>query len=94
MPLVKFPSLFSALPRALRHCSCGARLITSSRANPIEYITHHTGDWTLRFVAASRSQSRPLRNLLKLPELIRFRRMLGLFAFFYGCLHFVPGLAR
>ena len=54
--------------------------------NPIEYITHATGDWTLRFLAITLAVT-PLRNLLKLPDLIRFRRMLGLFAFFYGCLH-------
>jgi sulfoxide reductase heme-binding subunit YedZ len=55
-------------------------------ANPIEYITHATGDWTLRFLAMTLAVT-PLRKLLKLPDLIRFRRMLGLFAFFYGCLH-------
>jgi sulfoxide reductase heme-binding subunit YedZ len=56
-------------------------------ANPIEFITHATGDWTLRFVVITLSIT-PLRRLLGLPDLIRFRRMLGLFAFFYGCLHF------
>ncbi|HEY3129004.1 MAG TPA: protein-methionine-sulfoxide reductase heme-binding subunit MsrQ, partial [Acidobacteriota bacterium] len=56
-------------------------------ANPIEYITHATGDWTLRFLVITLSVT-PLRKLLSLPPLIRFRRMLGLFAFFYGCLHF------
>jgi sulfoxide reductase heme-binding subunit YedZ len=56
-------------------------------ANPIEFITHATGDWTLRFLAITLAVS-PLRRLLSLPDLIRFRRMLGLFAFFYGCLHF------
>ena len=56
-------------------------------ANPIEYITHATGDWTLRFVVITLGIT-PLRKLLHLPELVRSRRMLGLFAFFYGCLHF------
>ena len=56
-------------------------------ANPIEFITHRTGDWTLRFVVITLSIT-PLRKTLKMPQLIRFRRMLGLFAFFYGCLHF------
>lgn len=56
-------------------------------ANPVEYITHFTGDWTLRFVAITLSVT-PLRELLKQPQLIRFRRMVGLFAFFYGFLHF------
>jgi sulfoxide reductase heme-binding subunit YedZ len=56
-------------------------------ANPIEYITHQTGDWTLIFVVATLAVT-PLRKLLHVPELIRFRRMLGLFAFFYGLLHF------
>lgn len=55
-------------------------------ANPIEYITHYTGNWTLRFLLITLSIT-PLRMLLKRPVLTRFRRMLGLFAFFYGCLH-------
>lgn len=56
-------------------------------ANPIEKITHTTGDWTIRFLLITLSIT-PARKLLRLPSLIRFRRMLGLFAFFYGCLHF------
>jgi sulfoxide reductase heme-binding subunit YedZ len=56
-------------------------------ANPVEFIEHATGDWTLRFLAITLAVS-PLRKLLAQPQLIRFRRMLGLFAFFYGCLHF------
>jgi len=54
--------------------------------NPVEYITHTTGDWTIRFLLITLSIT-PLRKLLLLPLLIRFRRMLGLYAFFYGCLH-------
>lgn len=57
-------------------------------ANPIEKITHATGDWTLRFLLITLSIT-PARKLLGLPWLIRFRRMLGLYAFFYGSLHFV-----
>jgi len=56
-------------------------------ANPIEFITHTTGDWTLIFLVLTLSIT-PARKLLRRPELIRFRRMLGLFAFFYGFLHF------
>jgi len=56
-------------------------------ANPIEFITHATGDWTLRFLVITLCVT-PARKILHLPELIRFRRMLGLFAFFYACLHF------
>jgi sulfoxide reductase heme-binding subunit YedZ len=56
-------------------------------ANPIEFITHATGDWTLRFLIITLAVT-PLRKLFRLPQLIRFRRMLGLFAFFYACLHF------
>jgi methionine sulfoxide reductase heme-binding subunit len=56
-------------------------------ANPIEYITHRTGDWTLRFLVITLAIT-PLRKILHVPQLIRFRRMFGLFAFFYGCLHF------
>lgn len=57
-------------------------------ANPVEFIQHATGDWTLRFLVFTLSIT-PLRKLLNLPDLIRFRRMLGLFAFFYVCLHFL-----
>lgn len=60
-------------------------------ANPIEKITHATGDWTLRFLLITLSIM-PLRKLLQQPNLIRFRRMLGLFAFFYGSLHFLTFL--
>ena len=56
-------------------------------ANPIELITHTTGDWTLRFLVITLAIT-PLRSILRLPQLIRFRRMFGLFAFFYACLHF------
>jgi methionine sulfoxide reductase heme-binding subunit len=56
-------------------------------ANPIEFITHYTGDWTLRLILITLAVT-PLRKLLSLPDLIRFRRMIGLFAFFYGFLHF------
>jgi methionine sulfoxide reductase heme-binding subunit len=55
-------------------------------ANPIEAITHGTGDWTLRFLLITLAVS-PLRKLTRQYWLINFRRMLGLFAFFYGCLH-------
>jgi len=54
--------------------------------NPIEAITRGTGDWTLRFLLTTLAIT-PARRLLKQPELIRFRRMLGLWAFFYASLH-------
>jgi methionine sulfoxide reductase heme-binding subunit len=57
-------------------------------ANPVEFVQHFTGDWTLRFLLITLSVT-PLRKLLHLPDLIRFRRMLGLFAFTYVCLHFL-----
>lgn len=55
-------------------------------ANPIEFITHSTGDWTLIFLLVTLSIT-PLRRLTRQYWLISFRRMLGLFAFFYGFLH-------
>jgi sulfoxide reductase heme-binding subunit YedZ len=56
-------------------------------ANPIEVITHSTGDWTLIFLLVTLAVT-PLRKLTGQLWLISFRRMFGLFGFFYGCLHF------
>jgi sulfoxide reductase heme-binding subunit YedZ len=60
-------------------------------ANAVQFVEHWTGDWTLRFLIFTLAVT-PLRKLFKLPQLIRFRRLLGLFAFFYGCLHFTTWL--
>ncbi len=57
-------------------------------ANPIEVITHATGDCTLRFLLVTLAIT-PLRKLSGQLWLIRFRRMFGLFAFSYGVLHFL-----
>lgn len=57
-------------------------------ANPAEALIRSTGDWTLRFLCITLVVT-PLRQLTGLPVLLRFRRMLGLFAFFYACLHFL-----
>ena len=57
-------------------------------ANPIETITDTTGIWTLRFLAITLTIT-PLRRLTGQVKLIRFRRMLGLFTFFYASLHFL-----
>jgi len=73
---------FSLVDRAL-HNRLGA--------NPVEFLQHATGDWILRFLVFTLAIT-PLRKLLNLPDLIRFRRMLGLFAFFYACLHFLTYL--
>src|SRR5437764_14820560 len=55
-------------------------------ANPVEALEHGFGDWTLRFLLITLSPT-PLRKLLRLPSLIKFRRMLGLFAIFSPCAH-------
>lgn len=60
-------------------------------ANPVEFLQHATGDWTLRFLVFTLCIT-PFRKLFNFPDLIRFRRMLGLFAFFYVCLHFLTYL--
>ena len=57
-------------------------------ANPIEVITHATGDWILRFLLITLAVT-PIRKLTGQLWLIRYRRMFGLFAFFYGTLHFL-----
>ena len=56
-------------------------------ANPIEFITLSTGTWTLTFLLATLSIT-PLRKLTGQSWLIRIRRLIGLFAFFYASLHF------
>ncbi|RFB73675.1 MULTISPECIES: protein-methionine-sulfoxide reductase heme-binding subunit MsrQ [unclassified Herbaspirillum] len=56
-------------------------------ANPIEFITRNTGDWALYFLCITLAVT-PLRKLTKWNWLVRLRRMLGLYAFFYVALHF------
>jgi sulfoxide reductase heme-binding subunit YedZ len=57
-------------------------------ANPIEKVTNTTGIWTLRFIVATLAIT-PLRWLTGINQLVNYRRIIGLFAFFYGTLHFV-----
>lgn len=57
-------------------------------ANPIDVVTDETGTWTLRFLVLTLLVT-PLRRWTGWNWLVRFRRMLGLFAFFYGSLHFL-----
>lgn len=59
-------------------------------ANPIEEITHFTGQWTLYLLLVTLAIT-PLRRLTG-RNLVRYRRMLGLFSFFYACLHFLTYL--
>ncbi len=56
-------------------------------ANPVEFITRNTGDWTLYFLCLTLAIT-PLRRLTNWNWLIKLRRMLGLYAFFYAALHF------
>jgi sulfoxide reductase heme-binding subunit YedZ len=63
-----------------------ATLTGNLSANPLSDITNETGVWTLRFVCITLAIT-PLRRLTGWNALIRFRRMIGLFAFFYGTLH-------
>ena len=60
-------------------------------ANPLEFITRNTGDWTLYFLCVTLSLT-PLRKLIQWHWLIRLRRMLGLYSFFYASLHFLTFL--
>jgi len=57
-------------------------------ANPAEALIRSLGDWTLRFLCLTLAIT-PLRTIAHQPALVRFRRMLGLFTFFYGVLHLV-----
>jgi sulfoxide reductase heme-binding subunit YedZ len=57
-------------------------------ANPIEFVTRSTGTWALVFLCLTLSMT-PLRLITNSLSWIRYRRMLGLFSFFYACIHFV-----
>ena len=70
------------------HQSAWPALTGNLSANPLEDITHRTGDWAIRFLCITLAIT-PLRRLTGRNSAIRFRRMLGLFAFFYGTLHFL-----
>jgi len=65
-----------------------AALTNNLSVNPLSDVTNETGVWTLRFVCITLAIT-PLRRLTGWNTLIRFRRMTGLFAFFYGTLHFL-----
>ena len=56
--------------------------------NPVETLTHETGQWALRFLLFALCVT-PLRRITKINWLIKLRRMLGLYAFFYAALHFM-----
>jgi sulfoxide reductase heme-binding subunit YedZ len=62
-------------------------LLAGDKTNPLEFITHGTGDWTLYLLCITLAVT-PLRRLTGLNWLLKLRRMLGLFAFFYASLHF------
>jgi sulfoxide reductase heme-binding subunit YedZ len=55
-------------------------------ADPVAQLEHRSGDWTLRLLLTTLAMT-PLRRLSGRAEVIRFRRMLGMFAFFYACVH-------
>jgi len=57
-------------------------------ADPLKEITHETGDWTIRFICITLAIT-PLRRITGWNGAIKFRRMTGLYAFFYGSLHFL-----
>lgn len=57
-------------------------------ANPIEFITHFTGDWAIRFLVITLAIT-PIRRITGWNPIIQLRRMLGLFSFFYATLHFL-----
>lgn len=65
--------------------------VTGQLVEPLEFITRSTGDWTLYFLCFTLAIT-PVRRLLKWNWLVKLRRMLGLYMFFYGVLHFMTFL--
>ncbi len=84
MRLLKLPAFLACLGPAFVLTWKGFHNLLG--ANPIDVITRTTGRWTLTFLLITLSVT-PVRRITGLAWLIRFRRMLGLFAFFYGSLH-------
>ena len=82
------PAVFLACLGPAAWLIYGAFLGGDLGVNPVETITNYTGIWTLRLIAISLAVS-PLRWLTGWNRIIQYRRMLGLFAFFYGSLHFL-----
>lgn len=95
MPAVRSPWLHPAA-KPLLFVACAlpfawllyGALANTLGPNPAEALIRGTGDWTLRFLCITLAVT-PLRVMTGQPALARFRRMLGLFAFFYGVLHFL-----
>jgi sulfoxide reductase heme-binding subunit YedZ len=85
MRLIKGSVFVLALMPLVRLVLLGAQDRLS--ANPIEFITRSSGDWTLYFLCITLAVT-PLRRLSGWSWLLKLRRMLGLFTFFYACLHF------
>jgi sulfoxide reductase heme-binding subunit YedZ len=83
--LIKLPVFLACLGPAVYLMS--AALTNTLGANPIKTITEETGTWTLRFLVVTLAVT-PIRRWTAW-NLQRFRRMFGLFAFFYGTLHFL-----
>ncbi len=87
--------LRSAYAKPLLHALCllpflvlvGGALADTLGANPVDTLTSETGQWALRLLLATLAMS-PLRQWTGQAAFIRFRRMLGLYAFFYVCCHF------
>ncbi|MGZ8290488.1 MAG: sulfite oxidase heme-binding subunit YedZ [Telluria sp.] len=65
--------------------------VSGQLVEPLEFITRGTGDWTLRFLCLTLLVT-PLRRLTQMNWLVKLRRMLGLYAFFYAFLHFMTFL--
>lgn len=84
--LLKAPVFFACLVPAVWLTWAGVQ--GQLGANPISEITKETGTWTLRFVVLTLAIT-PLRRLTGWNALVRYRRMLGLFAFFYVAMHFL-----
>lgn len=99
---MQLPIKFASALKALVFCvaliplvrlGAGLTIVPESLgANPAEFITRATGDWTLRFLLLTLAVT-PLRKLTGWHALARFRRMLGLYSFFYGAVHLSSYLA-